>query len=55
MENLQNYKRKENKFKKAREVMKIEKKDLGELQIKFNGIIVVLLIHAKDHMVLKDH
>ncbi len=35
--------------------MKIEKKGLEELQIKFKDIIVAPLIHAKDHMVLKDH
>ena len=55
MQNLQNYKRRGNKFKKVREVMKIDRKDLEELQIKFKGIIVVLLIHAKDRMVPKDH
>jgi len=53
--NLQNYRKKGKKYKKVKGVMIIEKKDLGELRIKFKGIIVVLLIHVRDHMDLKDH
>lgn len=42
MLSLPNWKKKVRKFKKAKEVIKIERKDLGELLTKYKGIIDVL-------------
>ena len=53
--NSQNFRKKDNKYKKERKAIRIERKDFEELLIKYRDIIVVLLILVKDHTVLKDH
>lgn len=55
MLNLTNFKRKGNKFNRAKEMIKAERKDFGELLIKQIGTIDAQLKPAKDHMVQKDH
>lgn len=55
MRNLLNSRKKVRKFKKEKEVMKIGRKDSGELLMKYRGIIDVQSILAKDHMVHKGH
>lgn len=55
MPNFPNYKRKESRFRKGREVMKIERKDLEGQQMRYRDIIDAQLTHAKDHMDHKVH
>jgi len=55
MPNFPNCKRKESRFRKGREVMRIEKKDLEGQQMRYRDIIDAQLIHAKDHMGRKAH
>lgn len=55
MLNLSNFKRREKKFKKDKEMIKVERRDSEELLIKSTGTIDVLWKPASDHMDRKDH
>lgn len=55
MLNLSNLKRKDKKFKKGKETMKVEKKDLEEPLIKQIDTIDALWKPVNDHMDQKDH
>lgn len=55
MQNFPNCKRKESRFRKGREVMKIRRKDFEGQQMRYRDIIDAQLIHAKDRMGHKVH